>query len=61
MVFSDHSLIYGSVNLEVEVEFGRGTWKLNLLLLEDEEVGGRFVSFFRFLDDVRNVARSLES
>lgn len=36
------------------MEIGRGLWKLNCLLLDDEEVVGRFVSLFRTLEDKKS-------
>lgn len=49
VAFSDHSVISGHVNMEVSVDFGRGVWKLNCSLLEEDVTCMKFKSFYDVL------------
>lgn len=49
VVFSDHSVISGHMNLEVGVEFIRGVWKLNCSMPKDYFICKKFESFYEVL------------
>lgn len=49
VLFSDHCLISGVVSLEEGGVSGRGQWKLNCSLMEEEGVYAKFASFYGWL------------
>lgn len=49
VTFSDHCIISGSFDLGEGVDFGKGVWKMNCLMLEDEEVCEKLKIFYKSL------------
>lgn len=49
VLFSDHVLLSCKVDLETRVNFGKGVWKMNCSILEEEGVHEEFCVFFETL------------
>lgn len=45
-LFSDHKMVFCTIMLEEGIVFGRGLWKLNTMILEEEEACTKFEVFF---------------
>lgn len=57
--FSDHSLLYTELDIQAKTNFGKGVWKLNVLLLKEEKIVQRFRGMYRNWQTVKCLYNSV--